>query len=81
MPDTFIQWLIAGLIGLLFARDLVYAVLKKKGLINGEKKDFTDDICELSKHAKVANEEMGEIKERLTALETKMDILLKHFKI
>ena len=45
MPDTFIQWLIAGLIGLLFARDLVYAVLKKKGLINGEKKDFTDDIC------------------------------------
>ena len=57
-------------------------LVKKNG--NGHQevhKNFEDEIKELKEHAKVANEEMGEVKESLVALNTKMDVVMRHLRI
>ena len=77
MNGDFLQYLTLLLIGLLFARDLVWAVFKKKGLVDG-KDDFTKKVCDLESHAQVANEEMGQVKERLTRIETNIDVIMRH---
>ena len=38
-------------------------------------------IEDLEKHASVANSEMSEVKESLIALNTKMDIIMRHLKL
>lgn len=78
--NDFIQYLVLLLIGLLFAKDYLLPPLLRKLGLNGES-GIDKRICDLSQHAKIANEEMGEVKERLTSLEAKMDILMRHFKI
>lgn len=69
---------IAVIVVILFRPEIVTRVLdflpKKNG--NGSHR-----IEELEDHAKVANEEMGEVKESLVALNTKVDIIMRHLKI
>ena len=62
----------------------VQSLFKKNGKENGHKEEhnnFEDEIRELKEHAKVANNEMGEVKESLVALNTKMDVVMRHLKI
>lgn len=64
-------------------------ILWKTGLLqylleikkNGGKNDTAKKICDLEEHARVANYEMGQVRERLTSIETKLEILMKHLKI
>ena len=83
MDFTFPEILILILISLLFARDYILpSLLKKLGLGNGENKNgYQLQIDELREHAKIANEEMSEVKERLIGIETKLDIIMRHLKI
>lgn len=84
MPQDFLQWLITVLIILLFAEKYVPMLLSKMfGIKINSKNENGDDkrICDLQEHAKVANEEMGQVKERLTTIETKLEILMHHFNL
>ena len=56
--------------------DKLLALFKKNG--NG---NYQAQIDELKRHAEISNQEMGEVKEQLVALNVKMDIILKHLKI
>ena len=56
--------------------DKLLALFKKNG--NGH---YQMQIDELKKHAEISNQEMGEVKEQLVALNVKADIILKHLKI
>ena len=85
--NDFTQYLIILLIGLLFAKDYVLPPLLRKFGLNG-KNGNQEQINELKKHAQTANEEMGEIKEKLEgmenrviSIEVKLDLLMRHFKI
>ena len=78
----FIQYLVLLLIGLLFAKDyLLPPLLAKFGLKNSKNGNGNHRIEDLEKHAEVANNEMHEVKERLVAIETKLDIMINHLKI
>ena len=59
--------------------DKLLALFKKNG--NGNKNGYQIQIDELKKHAEISNQEMGEVKEQLVALNVKADIILKHLKI
>lgn len=53
-------------------------------LLNFKKKNGNGTehrIEDLEEHAKIANEEMKEVKERLVSIETKMDLILRHLKL
>ncbi len=81
MPENFTQYLIISLIALLFADKYIPAVLKKWFGVEVKNGNGDKRIDILEGHAKIANEEMGEVKERLIAIETKVDIVIKHLKI
>ena len=55
--------------------DKLLTLFKKNG--NGTEHRIQD----LEGHAKKANEEMGEVKEQLSAISVKIDIILRHLKI
>lgn len=82
MPNNFSEWLILVLVGLLFGKDYILTpILAKWGFnVNGNGK-YQEQINELKEHARIANEEMGEIKQGITGLNTKMDIVLRHLKL
>ena len=81
MPTTFSEYLILILIALLFAKDyLLPSILKKLGL-NGKNEDgYQGQINELKNHAKVANKEMGEIREDIRVIKNDIDWIKKHIK-
>ena len=62
------------LIIVLYKSGVLTLLLNKNGKGNGR-------VKELEEHAKIANEEMGEVKERLVAIEVKIDLILKHLRI
>ena len=62
------------LIIVLYKSGVLTLLLNKNGNGNGR-------VKELEEHAKIANEEMGEVKERLVAIEVKIDLILKHLRI
>ena len=67
---------------LLFADKYVPAILSRFGIIkkvNGN--GYQGQIDELKHHAEVANNEMGEIKEGIASLNTKVDIIMRHNKL
>ena len=75
MDFDFTQTLTLLLIGLLFAKDtLLPAILKKMGLTNGNGNSHVHQaqINALNDHAKIANEEMGDIRRDIS--EIKQDI-------
>lgn len=80
---NFTEYLTIGLILLLFGRDYIPAILGKfLGVkMNGNGNGYQAQIDELKEHAKVANEEMGEIKEGIVGLNTKMDIVMRHLNL
>ena len=83
MPNDFTQYIVYILLGLLFGKDYLNAFFKKKfglEIKNGNGK-IKHRIEDLEGHAKVANEEMKGVQERLTKIETKLDILMKHFQL
>lgn len=82
MPQDFMQYLVVFLVMLLFARDYLGALVKKWLGIEVKNGNGTEHrIKDLEEHAKVANEEMQNVVERLVAIETKLDIVIKHLKI
>lgn len=85
---SFSEYLITGLVLLLFGRDYLPAILSKFGIKTNAKNgnNYQPQIDELKEHTKIANEEMGSVKEKLDILEisvakieTKLDIILKHY--
>ena len=61
------------LIIILYKSGVLNLLLNKNG--NGKR------VGELEEHAKIANEEMGEVKEQLVALNTKVDVIMRHLKL
>ena len=87
---SIVQLLVVGLVVVFLQKSgidvigFVQSLLKKNGKGNGHKEEhrnFDEEIAELKEHAKVANNEMGEVKESLVALNTKMDVVMRHLKI
>ena len=63
------------LIIILYKSGVLNLLLNKNG--NGKEKR----VEELEEHAKVANAEMKEVKEQLIALNTKVDIIMRHLNL
>ena len=61
------------LIIILYKSGVLSLLLNKNG--NGKR------VEELEEHARIANKEMGEVKEQLVALNTKVDIIMRHLNL
>ena len=63
---------------------LLIFIAWKSGMLKdllGIKKNGNGKIHDLEEHAKVANAEMGEVKEKLIAIDTKVTIIMNHLKL
>lgn len=75
MPSSFTEWLLLTLVALLFGKDnLLPAILRKFGMKDTEERRYRqqEQIDDLEKHAVVANEEMGQVVERLGSIDSRL---------
>jgi len=72
MPNTFTEWLIIILVGLLFGKDYILSpILAKWGIkVNGKENGYQPQIDELKEHARIANQEMGEIRKDISDIKS-----------
>lgn len=76
---NFQEYLIFGLAALLFADKYIPLILQKWGWIKPTNGNGYKDILENhEKRLEIANSEMGQVREGIAQLNTKMDIVMRH---
>jgi hypothetical protein len=78
---TFNEYLIIGLAALLFADKYIPAVLQKLGWMKKNGNGYAEIIENHEKRLEVANSEMGDVRELLVGITTKVDIIMRHLNL
>ena len=76
MIENFTEYLILFLIALLFAKDYLLApILKKFGISTNGNGNYQAQIDVLKEHASVANSEMADIREDISAIRADLSFI------